>query len=113
MVATYDDANLVVQLMRWNAESGVDEALGALFKKSFDPVTAPMDDDNVRKVLTFGETIGALVRHHVLDAELINDVYWWEGIWGRVSHHALEARKESGEPRLYENFEALATKTIG
>jgi len=99
--------------MRWNAESGVDEALGALFNPGFDPLTAAQDDENVRKVLTFGETVGALVRHHVLDAELISDVYWWEGIWRRVSHHALFAREDSGEPRLYENFEALAAKTIG
>jgi hypothetical protein len=113
MVATYDDANLVVQLMRWDAESGVDDALAVLFREDFDPVTAAKDDANVRKVLTFGETVGALVRHQVLDANLIGDVYWWEGIWGRVSHHALSAREAAGEPRLYENFEALAKMKFG
>jgi hypothetical protein len=113
MVATYDDANLVVQLMRWDTESGVGDALGVIFNENFDPITAAGDDANIRKVLLFGETIGALVKHNVLDAGLIRDVYWWPGIWERVSHHALDARTGSGEPTLYENFEALALGTIG
>jgi hypothetical protein len=110
MVATYEDAQLVVQLMRWDTALGLDEALSAMFQESFDPDTAPMDDPNIRKVLTFGETVGALVKHKVLDLELIRDVYWFEGIWQKVAPHALSAREMENEPSLYENFEALAAK---
>ncbi len=109
MSATYEDAQLVVQLMQWETAMGIDDALAVLFMESFDPETAPMDDPNVRKVLTFGETVGALVKHHVLDRDLIRDVYWFDGIWERVKHHALQARNESGEASLYENFESLVS----
>ncbi|HEY1824761.1 MAG TPA: DUF4760 domain-containing protein [Acidimicrobiales bacterium] len=111
MAATYEDAQLVVQLMRWDAESGVDDALAVLFSDAFDPETASLDDANVRKVLTFGETVGALVRHNVLDRALILDVYWFAGIWERVKHHALMAREDSHEPTLYENFEMLVSRS--
>ncbi|HTT58427.1 MAG TPA: hypothetical protein VMF33_00095 [Acidimicrobiales bacterium] len=109
MSATYEDAQLVVQLMQWETAVGVDDALAVLFSESFDPETASLDDPNVRKVLTFGETVGALVKHHVLDRDLIRDVYWFDGIWERVKHHALTARAESGEAALYENFESLVS----
>jgi hypothetical protein len=109
MPATYEDAQLVVQLMQWETAMGVDDALAVLFMESFDPETAAIDDRNVRTVLTFGETVGALVKHHLLDRDLIRDVFWFDGIWERVKHHALHARNESGEASLYENFEALVS----
>ncbi|MGC2486813.1 MAG: hypothetical protein WA359_11290 [Acidimicrobiales bacterium] len=109
MSATYEDAQLVVQLMQWETAMGVDDALAVLFNDSFNPETASMDDPNVRTVLTFGETVGALVKHHVLDRDLIRDVYWFDGIWEKVKHHALGARTESGEESLYENFELLVS----
>ena len=44
MSATYEDAQLVVQLMQWETAMGMDDALAVLFMESFDPETAPMDD---------------------------------------------------------------------
>jgi hypothetical protein len=110
MVATYEDAALVVQLLRWDTESGVNEALGVIFSELFDGEKAAPDDLNVRKVLMFGEAVGALVKHHVLDRDLIRDVYWFDGIWSRVKFHALAAREQENEPSLYENFELLVSK---
>src|ERR1700733_14226582 len=111
MAATYDDANLLVQLLRLDAEMGLDDAMSAVFEPSFDP-NATMDDPNVRKILFFGEAVGALVKHNVLDLGLIRDVYWFDGLWSKVSAHAFAARAEENEPSLYENFEALvANKT--
>src|SRR5271154_6152749 len=98
MVATYEDAGLVVQLMRWDTELGVDAALATIFDESFDPATAAPDDPNIRKILFYGEAVGALVKHHVLDRDLIRDVYWFDGIWSRVKTHALAAREHEGEP---------------
>lgn len=31
-------------------------------------------------------------------------------MWGRVGPAAIRNREQLGEPRLYENFEALATR---
>jgi hypothetical protein len=110
MVATYEDAGLLVQLMRWDTELGVDNAMAAIFDESFDPEKAAPDDPNIRKLLFFGEAIGALVKHNVLDRDLVRDVYWFDGVWSRVKTHALAAREHENEPSLYENFELLVSK---
>jgi Domain of unknown function (DUF4760) len=111
MVATYEDAALVVQLLRYDVESGVDEALSVIFSDSFEGEKSAPDDANIRKVLMFGESVGALVKHNVLDRDLIRDIYWFDGIWSRVKFHALAARAEENEPSLYENFELLVSKS--
>jgi hypothetical protein len=111
MTATYDDAALVVQLLRWDTEAGVGEALSVIFSDSFDAEKVAPDDINVRKVLMFGEAVGALVKNNVLDRDLIRDVYWFDGIWSRVKSHALATREQAHEPTLYENFELLVSPT--
>ena len=97
----------MVQLMRWGTEMGLDESLRVIFGPGFDPETASMEDPAVAKVLSFGETVGALVKHGLLDKELLADIFWIDGIWAKVASHALKAREHEAEPRLYENFEAL------
>ncbi len=57
----------------------------------------------------FGETIGALVKHGVLNRDLVLDIFWADGVWALVGPSALRARASAGDPRLYENFEALVT----
>jgi len=97
-MATREDAYLLVQLLRWGSESGVDQAMRTIFS-------------TVARVLAFGEAVGTLVKHDLLDAELVWDFLWVEGIWTKVSRHALAAREAEHEPRLYENFEALVART--
>jgi hypothetical protein len=109
MAARYEDATLLVQLLRLDAEMGLDDAMSAIFQPSFD-ANATMDDPNVRKILFFGEAVGAMVKHHVLDLDLVRDVYWFDGLWSKVSAHALAAREMENEPSLYENFELLVSK---
>lgn len=109
MAATYEDAGLLVQLLRLDAEMGLDDAMSAVFRPTFDPENASMEDANVRKILFFGEAVGAMVKHNVLDLDLVRDVYWFDGLWSRVSAHALAARAEENEPSLYENFERLVS----
>ena len=107
MVATVDDAALVVQILRWGTEMGIEDALRAIFAPDFDPDAATTDNPSVGKVLYFGEAVATLVKHDLLDRALLVDLLWVEGIWRQVAPHARFAREESGEPRLYENFEAL------
>jgi hypothetical protein len=111
MVATYDDANLLIQTMRWGTEMGLDDAMAAIFDEGFDPETAPMDNPSVRIVLSYGETVGALVKNDVLNRDLLLDIFWADGIWPRVSRHALAAREQAGDARLYEHFEALVANS--
>jgi hypothetical protein len=96
-----------LQLMQWGAETGLDEAMAEIFSPGFDPATASMENASVRKVLYFGETVGALVKHDLIDLGLLRDVLWFDGMWTQVGPHALAAREQANEPTLYENFEAL------
>ncbi len=107
MGATYDDAALVVQLVRWGTELDLDEVAQTLFADGFDPATASMGEPAVRKMLQFGEVVGTLVKQGVLDRGLVLDLWWVEGGWARVGPAAKRERLRLGEPRLYENFEAL------
>ena len=108
MPATYDDAAILMQVVRWGTEMGLDEAGQYIFSEEFDAGMASTDDLPVGKMLAFGETIGALVNHGILDKALVLDLYWIPGTWARVGPAALRERERLGEPRLYENYEALA-----
>lgn len=108
MAATHEDATLIVQLVRWGNEMGMDEAAHEVFSETYDPQTASAENAAVRKLLGFGETVGTLVKHDLLDRELVLDLWWMSGLWARVGPPALAQRQHFGEPRLYENFEALA-----
>lgn len=90
---------------------GLEEALRAIFSEQFDPeIAATGHDPAVGKALFFGETVGTLVKHGLIDRDLMLDLLWLEGIWARVGPHAKVARERDGEPRLYENFEALVAQ---
>jgi hypothetical protein len=108
MPATYDDANLVVQILNWSTQLGLLDAVNTIMADEFEPDVARSDDPAVRAVLMFGETVGTFVKQAVLDEGLVRDMWWIEGLWRRVAAAALADRERLGEVRLYENFEALA-----
>jgi hypothetical protein len=111
MPATYDDANLVVQLLRWGAEIDLPDAIGEILSDDFDPEGVTADDPTVRTLLHFGETVGTFVKQGVLDRGLVEDLWWINGMWARVGPAAVRQREKMGESRLYENFEALAARS--
>ena len=111
MVATYDDAALVVQLVRWVTELGLSDAVHTLLSEGFDPSIASTDDVAVRKVLEFGEVVGTLVKQNVLNKDLVLDLWWAAGVWERVKLAAEHDRERLAEPRLHKNFQALAQAT--
>jgi hypothetical protein len=107
---TRDDAQLMLQLMQWGSTLGLQTLLPQIFDDEFDPETADASNDEaVRAALTYGETIGTLTKHELLSLELVHDLLWIDGLWSRVGPAALRSREKFGEPRLYENFEALAS----
>ena len=109
MGAKHEDAALVMQIVRWGTEMGLDEATHEIFAEGFDPEAATADHKAVRTMLMFGETVATLIKHKTLDKDLVEDLWWVDGAWARVGPAAKRARERLGEPRLYENFEALAT----
>ena len=106
---TRDDAALMIQIAQWGTALGLDDALSEVFADDFDADSADIGNASVRKILQFGESIATLTKRDLLSAELVNDWLWVGGLWARVGPAALRAREKYGEPRLYENFEALAT----
>ena len=105
---THDDAVLMVQLAQWGTSMGLHDAIRVLLDEGFDPDTGAHTDPPILTVLMFGESIGTLVKNGLLSSELVHDWLWVEGLWARVGPAALAARDQLGEPRLYENLEALA-----
>ena len=83
MAADKADAALLVQLAQWGTMMGLDAAVTAVFDDGFDSETASTEDNvHVRTVLQFGETLGTLTKHGVLDTELVTDWLWVAGLWG-------------------------------
>lgn len=105
---TYDDANLLMQIMIWGDQRGTEQAGQAIFGDDFDPETVSIDDESVRKVLGFFEVTGTFVKQGVLDAGLVYDMWTVATTWGRLANVALRMREKMNEPRLWENFELLA-----
>ena len=106
---TREDAQLMVQLAQWITALGFEERMPELLADDFDPETAEVADNAaVRVCLMIGESIGTLTKHNLLSTELVYDWLWVRGLWDRVGPAALRVREKFGEPRLYENFEALA-----
>jgi hypothetical protein len=100
----------MLQLAQWGTALGIEEAMPQVFSDSFDPQTADaMADPAVRKLLAYCESIGTLTKHGLLNRQLVEDWLWIDGLWARLGPSALKLREQYGEPRLYENFEALAT----
>jgi hypothetical protein len=108
MTGTREDATLIVELGKWGAMIGLPEASRKIFADDFDAEGADALDEEVQTVLVWHETIGTLVKNHLLDRDLVYDWLWVSGSWNRVAAAALAAREEAGVPELFENFEELA-----
>jgi hypothetical protein len=106
-LATHEDAHLLVQLLRWATEMGIEDAYMEIFSEDFDPEKASVNTMAVGKIMTYGEAVGTFVKHGLLDADLVNDYWASRMVWDRVGQAAHRAREEFNSPRMYENFEAL------
>ena len=88
---------------------GVPEAARTIFGNDFDPQAAEMTDPAVQTILNFTETIATLVKHDLLDRDLVDDWIWIAGFWERVAPTAERARTQTGAASLYKNVEALVS----
>jgi hypothetical protein len=106
-MVTYDDATLMVQLLQLGTQMGLQESMLAIRADDFDPETATTNNHDVQTVLNFGEVVATLVKQNVLSRELVTDMLALHLAWKRVGAAAVRERERVGEPRMYENFEAL------
>ena len=110
---THEDATVMLQLVHdWPFE-----AAHWIWTDEFEPDPAefaakqPRGDEGrafLAAVLNWYETIGTLYKHGLINEDLLFDWLAIDMVWERVKGHALEHRQESGEPRMFENFEAMA-----
>jgi hypothetical protein len=114
---THEDAMIMLQLAQWGAAIGLNEATNWMWSDEF--VTDakgfrakyPIGTEGARKLHTIGnyyETLGTLWKQGLLNEGLIFDWLAVQMVWARVKDCFLDFRKAAGNPRLYENFEALA-----
>jgi hypothetical protein len=118
---TVADAQLIVQMQTSNALTGADRGYGVLRRFDNPPTLAqlrkkcPPDSDDYRYVMQFlgsCETTGTFVKHGLLNEALINDLYAIAPVWGLSEKICKGIRRETGEPRMYENFEWLAGRAV-
>ena len=112
MPGTREDATLIIELAKWGAMIGLTEASTKIYADDFDAEGANALDLEVQAVLTWHETIGTLVKNHLLDRDLVYDWLWVPGSWDRVGPAALKAREQAGVPELFANFEELAKRQV-
>ena len=114
---TKDDANLMIQLMRWGAADGLQDAMNWIWSDEFisdyDEFIAKYprgskEYGNATKVCGWFESIGTLYKQNLLNGELLFDWLTIKLPWSRLSSFAKGVRSAAGEPRLYENFEMMA-----
>ncbi len=114
---TYQDATLMLQLAQWNATLGVQEASNWLWSDEFVPDYAGFKERyphgsegqlKAHKVCGFFETLGTLYKYGLFNRDLLFDWLAVSLVWKRVKSFVHGIRQDAGEPRLYENFEAMA-----
>ncbi len=113
---TAEDARTILELAKIAFQSELAEALDWVWTGQL-----PADYDGFTKkypkgsreyrmadqACGFFETIGALWKHGLINEELLFDWVWVGGPWERLKGFALGMRKEAGNPRIYELFEAM------
>jgi hypothetical protein len=107
----------MLQLAQWWSASGVVDATNWLFSDEFVPDYGefvkkyPPGSEgygNATKICAWFETIGTLHKHGLFNEALLFDWLAVYRYWDRIKGFALGWREQTGEPRLYENFEAMA-----
>jgi hypothetical protein len=111
------DATVMLELLRVWAAMGMSDAMGWVWSPEFIPEFAPFVEkypagsDGYKiasKVCMWFETVGTLHKHGLLSEELLFDWMATDLVWERVKEFPLGLRDGVKNPRLYENFQAMA-----
>ncbi len=115
---THQDANIMLQLLQVWAAFDVSDAVGWVWSDEFIPEFAEFvkkypagteEYGNASKVCMYLESVGALYKHGLFSEELLFDWLGVDIVWERIKGFALGLREAADDPRLYENFEAMAS----
>ena len=119
---TYQDATLMLQLAQWGAVSGTQDAVNWMWSDQFVPDYKEFVEkyppgsegfSEATKICGWFETIGTLYKRGLFNEELLFDWLAVYIVWDRIKGFALGWREQTGEPRIYENFEAMAKAQSG
>ena len=114
---TYQDADLLIKMARWSTELGLPDIVNWIWSDDFiidyDEFVKkyPQGSKEFSKVMDFlnwNETLGTLYKNGLFNEELLFDWLLIGPHWKRIEGIALGQRKARGNPRIYENFEAMA-----
>ena len=114
---THEDAMLMLQMAQLGAVSGMRDATRFLwsdaFEQDYDEFVSKyprgsQEYSYVSQICGWYETLGTFYKHKLFNEELLFDWLLVSGVWNRIKGFALGLREEMGEPKLYENFEAMA-----
>lgn len=118
LLATHEDARLIIDLSRWAQEWGFHDAnrwvrshVTELTEYDTFIVEHPPGSNEYKHpftVLGYFENVGLFHKHNVIDEPLLFDWLDFEGPWKLLGDFALAHRTDAGEPTLWCNFEALA-----
>ena len=118
---TVQDGQLLLQMMLLDEQSGANDGFSVLSAFETPPTLAqlrkkhPRGSAEYRQVMAFvrsAETTGTFVRQGLLNETLVNDLYWIAGGWRLMEKVAKGLRRESAEPRMFENIEWLAKRAV-
>jgi Domain of unknown function (DUF4760) len=113
------EAQLIVQMATNDSVSGANQGFGVLRTFETPPTLGqlkkkhPVGSEAYQQVTAFlasCEMTATFVKQGLLSEELVNDLYWVAGAWQVSEKICKGMRREAGEPRLYENFELLASR---
>ncbi len=114
---THQDAIIMLRLYQLGAIAGLSEATNWMWSDNFITDYAefikkypPGSEGNEKaaKICGYHETIGTLYKNGLFNEELLFDWLAVYLVWDRIKNFAIGLREEAREPRLFENFEAMA-----
>lgn len=113
----YEEANLMIQLLRWGSEIGTNEASNFLWSDAYEEdfesfkekyPWGTQEQKHVTNLCGWYESLAALWVNGLISEKLVSDWLAVGMVWDRIKNHALGFREQSGNPQIYEHFEALA-----
>lgn len=117
---TNQDATLIIQMAQLGTT--MDSAHSWVWSDKFIPEYTdfikkyPQGSDEygyVMQILGWEELLGTFYKHNLINEELLFDWLATDLVWKKLKGFALGVREEANEPRLYENFEAMAKAQMG
>ena len=115
------DAQVMIALYEAQAAQKITEVMGYIwsddfpmdfkaFRERFDRGSNSTEEQDIHRILAYFETIGTLYRNNLISEDLLFDWLAVDMVWGRVKGFVGGIRRETGSPRMFENFEYMARR---